>query len=154
MKKRKIKRGDLLPWFLEDHSNLPAWYIKDCQEFFEWLKQSNKDRRKLNWHLFGGTPNFTNMRQIVAVTKWRRKPDPRIKAQATSVKHQATSLRQIVAVTIWRRNPEASSNKPQASRLKLQAPSALKYFSISLKPWTFGSRVRPPDTRFRIQEPS
>jgi hypothetical protein len=48
MKKRKIKRGDLLPWFLEDHSNLPAWYIKDCQEFFDWLKQSNKDRRKLN----------------------------------------------------------------------------------------------------------
>jgi len=48
MKKRKIKRGDLLPWFLEDHSDLPAWYIKDCTEFFEWLKQSNKDRRKLN----------------------------------------------------------------------------------------------------------
>ena len=48
MKKRKIKRGDLLPWFLEDHNTLPAWYIKDCQEFFEWLKQSNKDRRKLN----------------------------------------------------------------------------------------------------------
>jgi len=48
MKKRKIKRGDLLPWFLEDHDSLPAWYIKDCKQFFEWLKQSNKDRRKLN----------------------------------------------------------------------------------------------------------
>jgi len=36
--KRKIKRGDLLPWFLEDHDTLPAWYIKDCQEFFEWPK--------------------------------------------------------------------------------------------------------------------
>ena len=48
MKKRKIKRGDLLPWFLEDHDTLPAWYIKECQEFFEWLKQSNKDRKRLN----------------------------------------------------------------------------------------------------------
>ena len=30
---KKIKRGDLLPWFLEDHSKLPAWYLKDCEEF-------------------------------------------------------------------------------------------------------------------------
>jgi len=63
-------------------------------------------------------------------------PEAGSKDQATSVKHQATNhkLRQIVAVTICRRNPEASSIKPQASRLKLQAPSALKYFSISLNP--------------------
>ena len=91
MKKRKIKRGDLLPWFLEDHSNLPAWYIKDCQEFFEWLKQSNKDRRKLNWHLYGGTLNFTNLRQIVAETINHRKETMSNKQQATSVKRQASS---------------------------------------------------------------
>ena len=48
MKKRKIKRGNLLPWFLEDHSSLPAWYLKDCKEFFEWLKKDNKEREKLN----------------------------------------------------------------------------------------------------------
>jgi len=48
MKKRKIKRGNLLPWFLEDHSSLPAWYLKDCLEFFEWLKKDNKERKKLN----------------------------------------------------------------------------------------------------------
>ena len=46
--KRKIKRGDLLPWFLEDHATLPAWYIKDCKEFFEWLKLDHKQRKKLN----------------------------------------------------------------------------------------------------------
>ncbi len=46
--KRKIKRGDLLPWFLEDHATLPAWYLKDCKEFFEWLKLDHKQRKKLN----------------------------------------------------------------------------------------------------------
>jgi hypothetical protein len=46
--KRKIKRGDLLPWFLEDHATLPAWYLKDCQKFFDWLKLDHKQRQKLN----------------------------------------------------------------------------------------------------------
>ena len=46
--KRKIKKGDLLPWFLEDHATLPAWYLKDCKEFFEWLKLDHKQRQKLN----------------------------------------------------------------------------------------------------------
>lgn len=46
--KRKIKKGDLLPWFLEDHATLPAWYLKDCQEFFDWLKLDHKQRQKLN----------------------------------------------------------------------------------------------------------
>jgi len=47
-KMKKIKRGDLLPWFLEDHSTLPAWYLQDCREFFEWLKLDHKQRKKLN----------------------------------------------------------------------------------------------------------
>ena len=45
---RKIKRGDLLPWFLEDHAALPAWYLEDCQKFFEWLKRDNKYRKTLH----------------------------------------------------------------------------------------------------------
>jgi len=45
---KKIKRGDLLPWYLEDHSTLPAWYLQDCKEFFEWLKLDHKQRKKLN----------------------------------------------------------------------------------------------------------
>ena len=44
--KKKIKRGNLLPWFLEDHSSLPAWYLKDCEEFFEWLKKDNKENKE------------------------------------------------------------------------------------------------------------
>ena len=33
----KIKKGDLLPWFIYDHAELPAWYLKDCKKFFESL---------------------------------------------------------------------------------------------------------------------
>ena len=46
MKKRKVKRGNLLPWFLEDHDSLPAWYLKDCEEFFDWLKKDNKENKE------------------------------------------------------------------------------------------------------------
>ena len=33
--KRRIKHNNLLPWFREDHAQLPASYIKSCQEFFQ-----------------------------------------------------------------------------------------------------------------------
>ena len=36
---RKIKRGDLLPWFLEDHGQLPQWYLDDTEKFFKWLEK-------------------------------------------------------------------------------------------------------------------
>jgi hypothetical protein len=31
---KRIKHNDLLPWFTQDHSTLPASYIKKCKEFF------------------------------------------------------------------------------------------------------------------------
>ena len=37
LKRRGIKAGDLLPWFLEDHDTLPQWYLDDTQKFFDWL---------------------------------------------------------------------------------------------------------------------
>ncbi len=43
MAKRKIKHNDLLPWFLEDHGQLPASYLKSTQKFFDGLRAtSNK----------------------------------------------------------------------------------------------------------------
>ena len=33
----KIKAGDLMPWFLQDHDTLPQWYLDDTKKFFEWL---------------------------------------------------------------------------------------------------------------------
>jgi len=43
MPKRKINHNDLLPWFLEDHGQLPASYLKSTNKFFDKLKAaSNK----------------------------------------------------------------------------------------------------------------
>ena len=38
-------RNDLLPWFVDDHSKLPPWYLENCEEFFKWLKK--QERKKL-----------------------------------------------------------------------------------------------------------
>jgi hypothetical protein len=40
---KRIKKGDLMPWFLEDHGQLPQWYLDDTEKFFKWLeKKTNK----------------------------------------------------------------------------------------------------------------
>jgi hypothetical protein len=35
---RRIKHNNLLPWFLEDHGQLPASYLRACEKFFKSLK--------------------------------------------------------------------------------------------------------------------
>ena len=41
---RRIKHNNLLPWFLEDHGQLPASYLRACEKFFKSLKlQARKD---------------------------------------------------------------------------------------------------------------
>ena len=37
LKARGIKKYNLLPWFLEDHGQLPASYLKSCKKFFKKL---------------------------------------------------------------------------------------------------------------------
>ena len=40
---KRIKHNDLLSWFLEDHGQLPASYLKSTQKFFDGLRAtSNK----------------------------------------------------------------------------------------------------------------
>ena len=36
---KRIKHNDLLPWFTQDHSTLPASYIKKSKEFFGEVAQ-------------------------------------------------------------------------------------------------------------------
>jgi hypothetical protein len=36
--KKRIKHNDLLPWFTEDHGQLPASYLKSTQKFFDGLQ--------------------------------------------------------------------------------------------------------------------
>jgi len=35
---KRINHNDLLPWFLEDHGQLPASYLKSTQKFFDGLQ--------------------------------------------------------------------------------------------------------------------
>jgi len=45
MAKRKIKHNDLLPWFTQDHDQLPEAYLKSTQKFFDELQAtSNKQQ--------------------------------------------------------------------------------------------------------------
>jgi hypothetical protein len=34
---KRIKHNDLLPWFQEDHAQLPKAYVKSCEKFFREL---------------------------------------------------------------------------------------------------------------------
>jgi len=36
---KRIKKNDLLPWFIQDHDTLPASYKRSCEKFFKSLKQ-------------------------------------------------------------------------------------------------------------------
>tara|TARA_R100001440_G_scaffold6933_1_gene13950 strand:+ start:333 stop:542 length:210 start_codon:yes stop_codon:yes gene_type:complete len=40
---KRIKKNNLLPWFTDDHSTLPASYLKSCKEFFQWLEDCKRD---------------------------------------------------------------------------------------------------------------
>ena len=42
---KKIKHNDLLPWFLEDHGQLPASYLKSTQKFFDELRATSNKRQ-------------------------------------------------------------------------------------------------------------
>jgi hypothetical protein len=38
---KRIKHNDLLPWFLEDHGQLPASYLKSTKKFFKELEATS-----------------------------------------------------------------------------------------------------------------
>jgi hypothetical protein len=38
---RRFNHNDLLPWFLEDHGQLPDAYKKSCQKFFDELQATS-----------------------------------------------------------------------------------------------------------------
>jgi len=42
---KRIKHNDLLPWFLEDHGQLPASYLKSTKKFFDGLQATSNKRQ-------------------------------------------------------------------------------------------------------------
>ena len=45
MKRKLIKHNDLLPWFLEDHGQLPASYLKSTKKFFNKLQAASRKQQ-------------------------------------------------------------------------------------------------------------
>ena len=44
-RKKRIKHNDLLPWFTQDHNQLPDAYKKSCQKFFDELQATSGKRQ-------------------------------------------------------------------------------------------------------------
>ena len=42
---KRIKHNDLLPWFTQDHGQLPEAYLKSCRKFFNEL-QATSDKQQ------------------------------------------------------------------------------------------------------------
>jgi hypothetical protein len=81
---KRIKHNNLLPWFTDDHGTLPAAYVNSCMEFFEWLKQCNKEGFKA----------------------------PSNKRQATSHKRQAGKVTRCnLSTTMLNKKPESENQK-------------------------------------------
>ena len=38
----RIKHNDLTHWFIRDHSELPASYVKSCQKFFKEISRKQQ----------------------------------------------------------------------------------------------------------------
>ena len=43
---KKINHNNLLPWFTEDHAQLPAAYVASCQRFFLELDRRQTDKQQ------------------------------------------------------------------------------------------------------------
>jgi hypothetical protein len=51
---RKIKHNDLLPWFIQDHGQLPDAYKKSCQKFFDKLQATSSKQQATSLPQSGG----------------------------------------------------------------------------------------------------
>jgi len=60
---KRINHNDLLPWFLEDHGQLPDAYKKSCQKFFDEIQAPSNKRQA------SSLPQSDN---IVLTTKGRK----------------------------------------------------------------------------------
>jgi len=38
----RVRKNDLLPWFIQDHGSLPASYLASCRKFFQELSDKHQ----------------------------------------------------------------------------------------------------------------
>jgi len=58
MARKRINYNDLLPWFTQDHGQLPKAYIKSCDKFFRELgiKAASNELQATSYKLPGPRP--------------------------------------------------------------------------------------------------
>jgi len=44
--RKKIDNNNLIPWFMDDHRDLPDDYLESCQRFFLELDRKQSERQK------------------------------------------------------------------------------------------------------------
>jgi hypothetical protein len=79
MSRKRINNNDLLPWFTQDHSTLPACYLASCREFFDKIKQTPEAPYK---NFFWPT---VPQRQAAGIKQQASKAQAATKCQVTSV---------------------------------------------------------------------
>jgi len=45
---KRINKNNLLPWFLEDHGQLPKEYLESCQRFFLELDRKAASKKQVD----------------------------------------------------------------------------------------------------------
>ena len=40
--RKKIDNNNLMPWFMDDHRELPASYLKSCEKFFKKISSKHQ----------------------------------------------------------------------------------------------------------------
>ena len=83
--KKRIKHNDLLPWFIQDHGQLPASYLKSTQKFFDGLQVTS--------YKLPGPRSISNANKGLIH-----------KRQASSFKQQAASGKRQASATIEKYN--------------------------------------------------
>ena len=43
--RKKIDNNNLIPWFLDDHRDLQADYLEECEKFFKEIKEKQEKEK-------------------------------------------------------------------------------------------------------------
>jgi len=59
-----------MPWFLEDHGQLPQWYLDDTEKFFKWFEKKTSKLQAPSSKL--QAPSATKRPQLNSTNKLER----------------------------------------------------------------------------------
>ena len=43
--RKKIDNNNLIPWFMDDHRDLPTDYLEECEKFFKEIKEKQEKEK-------------------------------------------------------------------------------------------------------------